>query len=84
MKYLVRWLRHAALVLPFSFLKPGGSMSQCLTVAGSRRNCKSSRSCEQNDSMIESTKEGAMADYDAVIIGTGFGGSIAAQQLTER
>ena len=25
-----------------------------------------------------------MADYDAVIIGTGFGGSIAAQQLTER
>jgi choline dehydrogenase-like flavoprotein len=34
--------------------------------------------------MIESTKEGAMADYDAVIIGTGFGGSIAAQQLTER
>jgi len=25
-----------------------------------------------------------MADYDAVMIGTGFGGSIAAEQLTER
>jgi choline dehydrogenase-like flavoprotein len=25
-----------------------------------------------------------MADYDAVIIGTGFGGTIAAQQLMER